>query len=216
MDRARGPLADRATDGACTVTGDLAEQRLSFRVPVPPDDWVEVPLDVSIQAMAEQRYADEIRRGDEGAKVRRDSFVQVLGDCAADATARGAQLAYLRWQPEAGTMPSSSLTVSTVRLTQDIGELTQLLSDPRPGDLSPRTVETVDVHSGQSVRVRFFASGGRSLDDGHIITDVVQYWLPIPDADCVVTLSCVTTAVAQGEDVAAVVDRIADHFELLT
>lgn len=198
------------------MTGDLAEQRLTFRVPVPPDDWVEVPLDGMVGAVAERRYAEAIHRGEDGADTRLDTFAQVLGDCAADATARGAQLAYLRWQPETGTMPSSSLTVSTVRVAHDIGGLTQLLAEPQPGDLSPRTVETVTVHSGQSVRVRFYASGGRSLDDGHIITDVVQYWLPIPDAKCVATLSCVTTAIAQGEDVAGVVDRIADHFEVLT
>jgi hypothetical protein len=75
------------------------------------------------------------------------------------------------------------------------------LAESREGDVGVRTVSVVDLPLGQAVRVRVLA--GES-----VVSDVVQYWLPLPGRDLAIVAATSTAVLEEGDETAAVLDFV--------
>jgi hypothetical protein len=193
---------------------------MRLHLPIPRSDWYELALDpadrpVTIAAQwAELRsIAPELNRPEVAA-----AFARTLETLAGHYARRGSQLAAVGWQPRTGRPPRSVLDVKLVEplpadTPRDEAEgLTGLLMLPSPDDVSPRTVELVELPAGPAARLRLLGPGGRDAGGRDVICDIVQYWLPVwlpgGPAAATVLVSCSTSDVTAGDQTAELVDLL--------
>jgi hypothetical protein len=185
------------------MVGVVAAQPWTFRLPVPPEGWLELALDDTAQGAPGTASADIIDR------------------CTRDAKRRGAIVGFIQWRPDREPAPRAVLNVTAIRRQSETGseldELETALRTPQDADLSPRTVEVVELPAGRALRVRVYAGGGRSTDAGRpasgadAVIDVVQYWLPVEGTSQVLVASSSTTEISAGNEVAALLDAMMDR-----
>lgn len=188
-------------------------------VPLPRQDWYELglapadrPALIATQWAQLRSAAPDLDRPEVA-----DAFARTLQALASHYARRGSQFAAVGWQPASGRPPQSVLDVTLVEplpaeSARDEAEgLTGLLMLPSPDDVSPRTVELVDLPAGPAARLRVLGPGGRDATGRDLVCDVVQYWLPVwlggaPAAT--VLVSCSTADLAAGDRIAELVDLL--------
>jgi hypothetical protein len=193
---------------------------MRLHLPVPRRDWYELALEPAGRAAAIAAQWTQLRSA--APELARpevaDAFARTLETLASHYAHRGSQLAAVGWQPRTGRPPQSVLDVKLVEpLPADSPRaeaegLTGLLMLPCQDDVSPRTVELVELPAGPAARLRLLGPGGRDASGRDVVCDVVQYWLPVwlpggpPAATVLVT--CSTADLAAGDQTAELVDLL--------
>jgi hypothetical protein len=136
----------------------------------------------------------------------------VLGALAEHYAAAGCQLAAVAWDPDGAQQPHAVLQVSLTPWqpsgADPLAALAGELAADRPGDVGPRTVSRVDLPAGPAVRVRVIADGGADAARRQVVSDVVQYWLPLPERGLAVVAATSTAILTDGDALADLLDAL--------
>ncbi len=186
-------------------------------LPIPADGWYQLGLDEAARpGLIAEQYRDLVAAqpllDDERARAAFTGSLTVLAEHYA---ARGCQIAAVAWRPESGEPPRTVIEVSVTPWRAGDGDpiatLTEQLGVDRPGDIGPRSVETVELPPGPAVRVRVIADGGEDRAGRQVVSDVVQYWLPLPDRGLAVVAASSTAVLDEGTGTAAVLDVLVER-----
>lgn len=180
---------------------------MNLTLPVPTAGWYELAL---VPDRRPGLLAEQVA-GLTSAELR-DWFAAALTTLAEHYAAVGCQLAAVAWDPASAGQPHAVLQVSVTPWrpagADPIGQLTTELAADRPGDIGPRTVEAVPLPAGTAVRVRMLADGGADPAGRQVVSDVVQYWLPLPDRGVAVVAATSTAILTDGDQLAALLDTL--------
>jgi hypothetical protein len=169
-------------------------------LPLPAAGWYALPLDPAGRA---EQVAAQVA----GAPAEQRPALTATLTALAQHYA-GCEQAAVAWRP--GEPPHAVIQVSLAPLPHAIALdvlLAQLAAD-RPGDIGPRVASAVSLPAGDAARVRVLAEGGADPAGRQVVTDVVQYWLPLPDRDIAVVAASSTAVLTDGDDLAALLDTL--------
>jgi hypothetical protein len=192
---------------------------LTLSLPIPTQGWYQLGLDAASRpALIAEQYAELV--ADQpllDTEQARAAFTESLTVLAEHYAAQGSRLAAVAWQPASGEPPLAVIQVSVTPWQagdDPVGTLTAQLGGEREGDIGPRAVETVQLAAGTAVRVRVVADGGEDHAGRQVVSDVVQYWLPLPEHGVAVVAASSTAALDEGAETAAVLDVLVEKLAI--
>ena len=95
--------------------------------------------------------------------------------------------------------------------------LAEVLAEPRPGDLTSRQVQVVDLPAGPAVRVGYRADDAEGQVEGAeptVVLEVLEHWFLLPDLAKAFVLQGRTPNLVHREDLEADLDLIAGSVRL--
>jgi hypothetical protein len=189
--------------------------RLRVHLPIPRRDWYELALDeadrdtvIATQWADLRRTAPDLDRPEVA-----EAFRATLDTLARHYASRGSLIAAVEWYPRTGRPPQTVLDLTLVESLpadspyDEAAGLYGLLMLPTDDDLGPRRIDRVELAAGPAVRLRLLAPGGQDAAGRDMVCDIVQYWVPT-DTGATVLVSCSTSAVADGDRNADLLDRL--------
>lgn len=191
-------------------------RQMRLQLPIPRQGWYELALDPAERPATIAAQWAELRATEPGLDRPdvADAFARTLQALAGHYARRGSEIAAVGWAPATGHPPDSVLDVKLVEplpadSARDEAEgLAGLLMLPAPDDISPRTVELVELPAGTAARLRLLGPGGRDSTGRDVVCDIVQYWLPAPAVAATVLVGCSTSDLAGGDRIAGLVDLL--------
>lgn len=175
---------------------------MTVSVTLPATGWYELGLDPGRrEALIAAQYGT--------LEVDRDLFASTLTTLADYYSRQGCAVAAVGWDPASGEPPHAVILISLRPWTAvPPGVLADRLAADRPGDIGPREVQHRQLPLGPAVRVRLIADGGADQSGRQVVTDVVQYWLPLADRRQVLIAAASTAVLAEGDRTAALLDEL--------
>jgi hypothetical protein len=192
---------------------------VTVTLPIPARGWYQLGLEESGRPALIAGQYDELvaARPLLDTAQARAAFTESLTVLAEHYAARGCQIAAVAWQPESGGPPQAVIQVSVTPWQAGGGDpiatLTEQLGANREGDIGPRSVETVDLPPGPAVRARVIADGGEDHAGRQVVSDVVQYWLPLPlpERGLAVVAASSTAILDEGTETASMFDVLVER-----
>lgn len=190
---------------------------VTVTLPIPTQGWYQLGLDEAERpALIAGQYGDLVAAQPLLDTERaRAAFTESLTALAEHYAGQGCQIAAVAWQPESGEPPQAVLQVSVTPWQagdrDPIAALTEQLGGQHEGDIGPRSVETVELPPGPAVRARVIADGGEDRAGRQVVSDVVQYWLPLPERGLAVVAASSTAVLDAGAETAAVLDVLVER-----
>lgn len=187
-----------------------------------PDTWFELPLGRRAQPVDLDGQLDSRARRQPELAAHRCALREMLLAYRADAEVRGADAVAVRWELD-DFDGASTATLHTYLLARgtagppgaELAELVAALAEPRPTDRHAPEVDIVGLTMGAAVRVRVVtAAEADPREDGLLLLDTVQYWMPISDHDDLALLAFATPDLAGAEALVAELDAIVADAEL--
>src|SRR5262249_21258379 len=175
-------------------------------LPVPTDGWYRLGLaEAGRPALVDEQYrAAAAEHPLLASGPARAAFTGTLTALAGYYARQGCQLAAVAWDPASGQPPHAVIQVSVTPWSagdrDPVATLTEQLSAERAGDIGPRAVQAVELPAGPAVRVRVIADGGADPAGRQVVSDAVQYWLPLPDRGLAVVAASSTAALDEGAE----------------
>lgn len=215
-------MTDLGPDLAGGLRARPADWRCSLLI---PDGWITVDLDDSEPSQAAVAVDAAVRAMPELSRIA-EAMRQTVAAAARVAVDRGALFLALGFEPVDIDVVAMSVTVyglTTPGGAVGLEVMADELAVPQPEDFNGRDVRMVELPVGPAVRLHTVTTGPADPTDGadggdgqSLFVEVVDHFVPIVGTADVALVSCSTPAVAVGDQVLALFDRIAASVEIVT
>jgi hypothetical protein len=184
-----------------------------------PPEWFSLVGDRAVdEAEVSRRVASRVK-ADRSLKVYGQAMAEAALEWSDVAATQGAAFAAWRW----GLHPTFGFAMSSLlahRLQRDPGPaedglapLAELLGVERPSDEFPPRIDEVQLRMGRAVRMHAVREPPPEEGQPQHLRLVVEYWLPLWDAD-LVQMSFTTSNLALASELAAEYEGIAQRLTL--
>jgi len=187
-----------------------------------PDGWVahDPDPDPTIQRQSAEAAVDEMIDAQPLLAEARATLVERMLGFAQDAIEKRAMAAASLWTVIEDTELAANMMVfSNPRdpaqsIESEVGHLKDRLSIADDDDVNKREVTEMDLPAGRAVRLRVMTQTPPGRGETGLVVEMVQYWLPVPDAAHSLIVSCTTPCLVYGDELTGVFDSIAATLEL--
>jgi hypothetical protein len=185
------------------------DRRMTAHGPLPATGWYQLGLDPARRkALIAEQYRTQ--------STDRKLFAKTLTDLAEIYTRDdGCEFAAVAWDPASGEYPHAIILLSVESWKgTDFDIMLGRLEVERPGDIGPRDVQRRELAQGPAARVRVIAETGTDRTGRQVVSDVQQYWLPLPDRGTMLIASAATGRLEYGDHLGVVLDTLMEHLTL--
>lgn len=203
-----------------------------------PEDYLRLPLDLlgdedeaaveageeALRSVIAARLADD----DPRLVASPDELLRILWDFTLEAWEFGAAQAAVQVIDDPDGRFTATARVYLEDLTGKAAKrpgrpagqakiLARQLVEPRPGDVTSRTVQVVDLPGGPAVRVSYRADdegGAQAPGALSVVLEVLEHWFPIDGCPKALVVEGRTPNLADGAGMVADLDRIAASVRL--
>ena len=187
-----------------------------------PDGWCAHSPDPDpvVQTETTEAAVEQMIREEPILGEARAAIIDRMLGFAREANEKGAMAAASLWTVVEGTEAAANMMVfsdprdAAQSIEASVAELERQLSTADPNDVKDREVSVVDLAGGTAVRLRVLTRMPSEDDEPALVLEMVQHWLPVPDAGHNLIVSCITPCIVYGDELAAVFDSIAQSLEL--
>jgi hypothetical protein len=187
-----------------------------------PEGWCghSPDPDPAVQQKTTEMAVDQMIRLEPVLAEARGEIIERMFGFAGEANEKQAMVAASLWTVVDGTEAAANMMVfsaardASQSVEDDVARVERELSTPDPDDVKDREVSVVDLPAGKAVRLRVLTKTPSEDGEAGLVVEVVQYWLPVPDAGHSLIVSCTTPCLVYGDELTAVFDSIAGSLQL--